>query len=89
MVAAGNCEGEGEEGEIPGVSKRSGDAAPGVESVGLPTGGRRPGVIGRLQGRTGEDPPPDQREISFLAWNCQFEALCSAVRIIRRHLSNE
>ena len=30
-----------------------------------------------------------KREISFLARNCQFEALCSAVRIIRRHLSNE
>ena len=30
-----------------------------------------------------------KREISFLARNCQFEALCSAVRIIQRHLSNE
>ena len=28
-----------------------------------------------------------KRDISFLARNCQFEALCSAVRIIRRHLS--
>ena len=30
-----------------------------------------------------------KREISFLARNCQFEALCFVVRIIRRHLSNE
>ena len=30
-----------------------------------------------------------KREISFLARNCQFESLCSAVRIIRRRLSIE
>ena len=61
LGATGNYEGEGEEGEIPGVRKRSGNAAPGVESVSLPTGGRGPGVIGRLQGGTREDPPPDQK----------------------------
>ena len=61
MRAAGNCEGEGEEGEIPGVRKRSGNAAPGMESVGLPTGGQRSGIIGRLQGGIREDPPPDQK----------------------------
>ena len=48
-------------GEVPGIRKGSGNAAPGVESVGLPTGGRGPGIVGRLQGGTREDLPPDQK----------------------------
>ena len=89
LEAAGNCEEKGEEGEVPGVCKGSGNATPGVESVGLPAGGRRPGIIGRLQGGTLEDPPPDQKGDLLPGAERQFEALCSAVRIIQRHLSNE
>ena len=48
-------------GEIPGVHRRSRNAAPGVEGVGVPPGGRIPGIIGWLHGGTGEDPPPDQK----------------------------
>ena len=73
--------------KAPGVRKGSGNAVLVMEGAGAPPGAGNLGIIGWLQEGIDEDPPPDQT--SFLAWNCHFEALCSAVRIIRRHMSIE
>ena len=74
---------------VPGVLKRSGNATPGVESVGVPLVFGDLTSLAGFREEVGNTHLLTKREISFLAWDCQFEALRSAVRIIRRHLSNE
>ena len=80
-------EGEGEEGKISGISK---DLATQHRNWKVSV---HPLVVGDLtslavfRDEFWATHLLTKREISFLAQNCQFESLCSAVRIIRRHFS--
>ena len=76
--------GKGEEAQVCGVRGKSGHTVERVEDFGPPL------VVGDLASLGGFMEELDKthllskREISFLACSCQFEVLCSTVRIIRR-----